>query len=151
MLAMHCLTLTLPSPSITFSLCHWGPSGSLLASSTKQVLQIHVPCPTQYRSDVLLPIHWKHTAENDWGGIIPAWNWRIYFLPMLVVKNRSRKNAGFGLGRAQCSAALGNKRPWLTNMCFWGTSNNPQQGFHWLPVSHTGNINPTKPLTAQHL
>lgn len=53
--------------------------------------------------------------------------------------SEQRRNAAIGLGRAWCFAASGNKRPWLKNICFWGTSNNPQQDFHWLPVSHTGN------------
>lgn len=84
MLALHCLTLPLPSPSTIFCLCYLRPSRSPLASNTEKVLQIHMPCPTQYQSDVLLPMHWKYTAENDWGGIISAWNWRISFLQMPI-------------------------------------------------------------------
>lgn len=148
MVALPCLTLTLPSPGITFSLCHLGPSGSLPASNTKQVLQIHMPCPTQAvwcsAPNTLKTYSWKRLGRNYFS--LKQKN----FFPANA-SSEQRRNAAFGLGRARCFAASGNKRPWLKNACFWGTSNNPQRGLHWLPVSHAGNINPTESVTAQYL
>lgn len=86
-LCWHCiawpsLCLVLASPSLCVI---YGFQGLYLPLIQKRSCRSTCHVPHNTSLTILLPIHWKLTAENNWGGIISAWNWRISFLQMPAV------------------------------------------------------------------